>query len=180
MSLTLKDKMQAQDTDFRSSHQASPQSYSEGPHSFSATKSNNVESWETLFLLKYLLEWIIFLFASDSAISLKMGTEREKDLSIPLCTDGSVQTKRWFYSVYNLWCCPSLTTVCLCLMWMSAFLPSKVVDLVVSHKVRPQPNRLMADCTFDRQYLKSMSYIKEMNLQGRKNKVGLSVWSLEK
>ena len=37
-----------------------------------------------MFLLKYLLEWIIFLFASDSAISLKMGTEREKDLSIPL------------------------------------------------------------------------------------------------
>ena len=55
-------------------------------------------------------------------------------------------------------------------MWMSAFLPSKVVDLVVSHKDRPQPNRLMADCTFDRQYLKSMSYIKEKNLQGRKNK----------
>ena len=96
--------------------------------------------------------------------------EKIKDLSVPLCKDGSVQTERWFYSVYNLWCCPSLTTVCLCLMWMSAFLPSKVVDLVVSHKDRPQPNRLMADCTFDRQYLKSMSYIKEKNIQGRKNK----------
>ena len=44
-SVILKDKIQVhRHCDFRSPHQAIPQSYPEGPHSLSATKANNVEN----------------------------------------------------------------------------------------------------------------------------------------